>query len=159
MSSYPSVLQPPMAGPSASVLPPTAPTTIAAPLSASTAAGASSVPSFVVPLNQPPYPQYPVYGTVPHSQYPTAPYYQYPTTYPYYPPPQPVGAPNASTNISTGASSTTPTTASTVNGAPWSEEELDRLRKLAEESKSHSNQAGKADWDWVVAEWGSSRSK
>lgn len=148
---YPPVLQPPLAGPSSTVLPSTTTAAPAAPLST------PGVPSFVVPLNQPPYPQYPVYGSAPHAQYPTAPYYQYPTPYPYYPHPQPIGAPIANTPTSAGATATT--IATTSNSKSWSEEESERLRKLAEESKSRSGQMAKVDWEWVVGEWGPSKSR
>jgi hypothetical protein len=154
-------LQPHIAGPSTAGLPTPSTAAPAAPLATSTTTGAPSVTSFVVPLNQPPYPQYPVYGSAPHAQYPTAPYYQYSTTYPYYSPPQLLGAPinTATAAGATATNSTTTSTAPTVNGAPWSEGESERLRKLAEESKSRGSQAGKVDWEWVVGEWGSSRSK
>ena len=45
------------------------------------------------------------------------------------------------------------------NSGPWTEEETERLKKLAEDSKGRGGQAGEVDWDWVVTEWGHSRTR
>ncbi|KAF8959526.1 hypothetical protein BDZ97DRAFT_1761389 [Flammula alnicola] len=134
--------------------------------------------SFVVPLGaQPAYPQYPVYAAA-HGQYPTTPYYQYaaygqPGTY-YAQPPQPVPtpaaqpavqpAPNTSvtppTVLPTATITTTPATGGTVigNQGAWSDEETERLKKVAEESRS-KGPSGDIEWDWVIQEWGISRTR
>jgi len=188
---YQPAVQPPVAGPSTTL----APTSSSAPPAAvhphsgsasTTQPGIISASSFVVPLQQPPvYPQYAVYGSTPHAQYPTASYYHqyapYPT--PYYghahtQPSQPSSISSASVTASTAASAaptggTAPTTATTItttpatggtmigNSGPWSEEESERLKKLAEDSRSRAGAgiAGEVDWDWVVSEWGPTRSR
>ncbi|KAJ8692453.1 hypothetical protein PTI98_009763 [Pleurotus ostreatus] len=40
----------------------------------------------------------------------------------------------------------------------WSDEEVDRLRRLAEDSKSY-NSAGEIDWDWLCRQWGHGRTR
>jgi hypothetical protein len=189
---YQPALQPPVAGPSTTL----APTSSSAPPPAvhppsgsatTTQPGIiSASPSFVLPLQQPPvYPQYAVYGSAPHAQYPTASYYHQYTPYstPYYghvhtQPSQPSSISGASVTTSAGASAaptggtTLPTTATTItttpatggtmigNSGPWSEEESERLKKLAEDSRSRgAGIAGEVDWDWVVSEWGPTRSR
>jgi hypothetical protein len=125
--------------------------------------------SFVMPLgSQPPYPQYPMY--TPQGHYPTAPYYQY-TPYgqpAYYAPPpiapaQPPSAPSVSvahTPQPTATITTTPATGGTVigNQGAWSEEETERLKKVAEESRSKST-TGEIEWEWVISQWGISRTR
>ena len=185
---YQPAVQPPVAGPSTTL----APTSSSAPPAAVHAHSGSvtatqpgiisAPPSFVVPLQQPPvYPQYAVYGSTPHAQYPTASYYhQYAPYPPYYghAHTQPSQPSSASVTASTAASAPTggttlPTTATTItttpatggtmigNSGPWSEEESERLKKLAEDSRSRAGAgiAGEADWDWVVSEWGPTRSR
>jgi hypothetical protein len=56
--------------------------------------------------------------------------------------------------------------AATGNAAPggtqgaWSEEETERLRRLAEQSReSNAQNKGEIDWDWVVNTWGQSRTR
>lgn len=57
--------------------------------------------------------------------------------------------------------------AATGNAAPggtqgaWSEEEIDRLKKLAEQSKDMggNQNRGEIEWDWVVQQWGTSRTR
>jgi hypothetical protein len=135
--------------------------------------------SFVVPLGaQPGYPQYPVYAAT-HGQYPTTPYYQYshppygqPGAY-YAPPPQPIPAlpapapPTvlhtsgpAATPQPTATITTTPATGGTVigNQGAWSDEETERLKKLTEDSRSKGS-SGEIEWDWVIQEWGISRTR
>ncbi|KAF9048446.1 hypothetical protein BJ165DRAFT_1459614 [Panaeolus papilionaceus] len=134
--------------------------------------------SFIVPLvgQAPPYPQYPMY---PPAQYPTPPYYQYPYPPTYYSQQAVAGAstvaPAATTQPTPSASapptvipstsqpivSTIPSTSTGTmmgNSGSWSDEETERLRKLAEESKTKSA-SGEIEWDWVVQEWGPSRSR
>lgn len=185
-----SMYQPSVASPSTSTLASsssTAPhTTLHSPVSATTQPGIiSTSPTFVVPLQQPPvYPQYTVYGSAPHTQYPTTSYYHQYATYPspYYPhahtqPPQPSsisvagGTTTANTSATSTGGTTLPATAATItttpatggtmigNSGPWSEEESENLKKLAENSKSRAGNAGDIDWDWVVSEWGPTRSR
>ena len=52
------------------------------------------------------------------------------------------------------------TPAAAGNQGAWSEEETEKLKKLAEESKtqgSHDN--GEIDWDWVCNAWGPGRTR
>ncbi|KAG6907167.1 hypothetical protein DXG01_010292 [Tephrocybe rancida] len=134
--------------------------------------------SFAMPLptTQPAYAQYQMYA----GQYPTTPYYQYPYVTPgaYYQPPaqtaptvqpQPAVAPpqptptpqpeaSTSTDINVSAVNviTTGPSGAGVNQGAWSEDETERLKKLAEESKT---QSGEIDWDRVVAQWGNGRTR
>ncbi len=74
-------------------------------------------------------------------------------------------APTGGTTLPTTAATitTTPATGGTMigNSGPWSEEELERLKKLAEDGRSRvgAGTAGEVDWDWVVSEWGPTRSR
>ena len=127
----------------------------------------------------------PMYPTPAGSRYPTTPYYSYPPQppAPYYPPPPqtqsappapptptappppPPAPPTSAPATSTGTLSTF--NAATGNVAPggqqgsWSEDETERLRKLAEQSKESGGAQGKGeiDWDWVVHQWGNSRTR
>ncbi|KAL0948635.1 hypothetical protein HGRIS_010442 [Hohenbuehelia grisea] len=79
-------------------------------------------------------------------------------------PPQPP-APQASTSSgpSVSAPSTTPGTSVMSPLGPgvqgtWSEDEVERLKKLAEESKAKTP-SGEIDWDWVVSSWGHGRTR
>ncbi|KAH0585473.1 hypothetical protein H2248_008713 [Termitomyces sp. 'cryptogamus'] len=149
-----------------------------------TSAVISNPASFVMPLPsaQPAYPQYSMY--VPPGQYPTTPYYQYPYVTPgtYYAQPQPqvstsaqpqspvtqtqpVRTPQPQTEASTSTGITvstanviTSSTGAGGNQGAWSDEETERLKKLAEESRS-GMQTGEIDWDRVVAQWGNSRTR
>lgn len=125
--------------------------------------------SFVVPLGaQPSYPQYPMYP--PQGHYPTSPYYQYtPWGQPAYQGPPPVvpapppSAPSVSvapTPQPTATITTTPATGGTVigNQGAWSEEETERLKNLAEESKSKGT-SGEIEWEWIIGQWGISRTR
>lgn len=40
----------------------------------------------------------------------------------------------------------------------WTDEEQERLKDLAEQSKSIGN-AGSIEWDWVINQWGPSRTR
>ena len=134
--------------------------------------------TFVVPLGvQPPYPAYPIYSAAP-GQYPTTPYYQYaaygqpgvhyavpPQSNPPPPPPSTVpsvahtSTPPVSTQP-TATITTTPATGGTVigNQGAWSEEETEQLKRMAEESRSKGT-SGEIDWDWLIQEWGISRTR
>ena len=149
-------------------------TTTTTPTATATPGVITGAQSFVVPLGQPTYPQY-VYGSAP-GQYTTTPYYQYPAyghPAPYYAhPPQmpPQQQPVASTSAAapttpaapqpTATITTTPATGGTVigNQGAWSDEETEKLKKLAEESKSKGT-SGEIEWDWVIQEWGISRTR
>jgi hypothetical protein len=117
--------------------------------------------SFVVPLTtQPaayPHAQYPIYTP---GQYPTTPYYHqyYPGT--YYPQPVPAAQPQqASTSAATTSTPTTATSnAATSAVGAWSDEETERLKKLAEESRPIGT-SGEIEWDWVVHQWGNTRTR
>ena len=156
--------------------------TISAPASTGAVANPPSVitnaQSFVVPLGaQAPYPQYPMYPSAP-GQYATAPYYhQYPpytaagTYYPQPQQPQPLLATQpqpsqaqtptatAATTQPTATITTTPATGGTVMGnqGAWSDEETERLKKIAEEHRSKTT--GEINWDAVIQEWGISRTR
>ena len=118
--------------------------------------------SFTVPLQAGPHPQtmqFPqTYPPESQAQYPTMPY--------YYPPPY-AGA--SYIPISSAAPSMSPSTQPTIqqlttpgNGAgsqgAWTDEEQERLKQLAEQSKSIGN-TEHIEWDWVVNQWGSSRTR
>ena len=156
--------------------------TVSAPASTSALANPPSVitnaQSFVVPLGaQTAYPQYPVYPSAP-GQYATTPFYHQYTPYTaastYYPPqqaqpappatqPQPAqpraatAAPTATTPTAT--ITTTPATGGTVMGnqGAWSDEETERLKKMAEEHRAKAT--GEINWDLVIQEWGISRTR
>ncbi|KAI0322536.1 hypothetical protein OF83DRAFT_1092691 [Amylostereum chailletii] len=148
---------------------------------ASTPASTSSQPppvitnpqSFVMPLSAPGGVPPPMYPTMYPPRYPTTPYYQYPASS-YYPPVQ-------AQQMSTSAPPTThyassppppppaasaPATATTINmnttaggaSGTWGEDEVERLKKLSEESKA-STSGGDVDWDWVVTSWGNTRTR
>lgn len=115
------------------------------PVPSSSSPQAANPPAFAHPLG----------AVMPVSQfgtYPTAPYYQY--QYPggpYYPPPPPP-APAASTTPAPQFANT-----SGHQGA-WSDEEVERLKRLADESKAIPG--GETEqWDWVINQWGNSRTR
>lgn len=126
--------------------------------------------SFVVSLGaQSTYPpsQYPGIYASALGQYPTTPYYhQYPAYAPpgttYYGPPQTqqsTAQPQLHASASTTSTAITSTTAAVGgNQGAWSDEETERLKKLAEESKS-TGTSGEMEWDWVVHEWGNGRTR
>ncbi|KAI0255111.1 hypothetical protein BJV78DRAFT_1181392 [Lactifluus subvellereus] len=131
--------------------------------------------TFVMPLgipntSQPIYPT--MYGTT-QPRYPTAPYYQYPHAAGYYqtippqsasaPPPSSSSAPPANqfvASTSTPATSTLTMAASNPTGASgaWADEEVERLKSLAEQSRT-SGSSNETDWDWVVGQWGNTRTR
>ncbi|CAK5276134.1 unnamed protein product [Mycena citricolor] len=82
---------------------------------------------------------YPLPMAPSYAHYPAAYYHPYPYAAPPPPPP-----PQAS--------------ASAPAPGAWSDEEVERLRKLAEDSKTR-NTTAEPDWDWVVGQWGHSRSR
>ena len=134
--------------------------------------------SFVIPLGaQAAYPHYP---SVP-GQYATTPYYhQYAYTAglpggTYYPQPQQaqttppaiqpqsaqprVATATTATTQPTATITTTPATGGTVvgNQGAWSDEETERLKKMAEEHRVKAT--GEINWDAVIQEWGISRTR
>ncbi|KXN81310.1 hypothetical protein AN958_05165 [Leucoagaricus sp. SymC.cos] len=121
--------------------------------------------SFVVPLTtQPagyPHAQYPMYAP---GQYPTTPYYHQYYTGTYYPPQpvQPAQPPPPQASTSTVPTSppapSVSTNAATGAVGAWSDEETERLKKLAEDSKSVGT-SGEIEWDWVVHQWGNTRTR
>ncbi|KAG2017785.1 hypothetical protein CC2G_007266 [Coprinopsis cinerea AmutBmut pab1-1] len=126
--------------------------------------------SFVVPLGgQPgfPPPQYPVYGA---GQYPTSPYYPFPFSQPYYsaqPPPASTSAAPSTNTPQPPATATPPTAVPAATSAPgtstptnstWSEEDVEKLKKWAEESKGTTS-TGEIDWDYVTRNFGDKRSR
>ncbi|KAI0324584.1 hypothetical protein GY45DRAFT_1331359 [Cubamyces sp. BRFM 1775] len=80
-------------------------------------------------------------------------------------PPQPAPAPPAPIPANTPTISTF--NAATGNTAPgghqgtWSEEETERLKRLAEQSKEMGGpqNKGEIEWDWVIQQWGNSRTR
>ncbi|KAK7044100.1 hypothetical protein VNI00_007816 [Paramarasmius palmivorus] len=145
------------------------------------ASAASSAPptvinqpqSFVVSMGAPP-PQYPVYTHPPATQYTPASYYpQY--SYPYppssYPPPPPSSTtqqsspsqpqppqPTASGSGSSTTNNNVSPAAVASNSGAWSDEEVERLKKLSEESRA-KGYTGESVWDWVVSQWGKGRTR
>ncbi|KAI0267683.1 hypothetical protein BC834DRAFT_54903 [Gloeopeniophorella convolvens] len=150
----------------------------AAPTPAATTPQPSTVitnPStFVMPLGMPgaSQPMYPtMYATTP-SRYPTAPYYQYPPAPGYYPmPPQSASAPpTASSSAPPTTQFVAPTTNATTStltmsasnpagaSGAWADDEVERLKRLAEQSRT-SGSSNETDWDWVVGQWGNTRTR
>ena len=141
------------------------------------------------PVYAAPGQRYPGTVTTPYYPYPQGtPYYPQPQPQVPQPqaqapaPAQPVTAPPAPTPVSAAPTTTTTTTttatttvsappsgtlstfnAATGNVAPggqqgtWSEEETDRLRRLADQSKEANK--GDIEWDWVIAQWGNTRTR
>ncbi|KZT19801.1 hypothetical protein NEOLEDRAFT_1141558 [Neolentinus lepideus HHB14362 ss-1] len=163
MPMYASFPQPPPAASptapptSASAAPSQTPTTATSAnpgISASTAANNSVITnpqSFVLSLS----------GA--QSRYPTAPYYQY--TGPYQPAPQATYY-TTSTTGSASATIANPSLSAGAGGGPatggnsgtWSDEETERLKRLAEQSKTTGG-SGEIEWDWVINQWGNSRTR
>ncbi|KIK62439.1 hypothetical protein GYMLUDRAFT_58205 [Collybiopsis luxurians FD-317 M1] len=121
------------------------------PVSTSPPTVISQPQSFVVSMSNSAYPVY--------SQYPTTSYYQYPYGHPgaYYapvpPPPTNTAAPQSQAPVTPAPTSSS--SALTISGA-WSDDETERLKKLADEKR---NSAGEIDWDDVVNLWGNGRSR
>ncbi|KAJ3744155.1 hypothetical protein DFH05DRAFT_1494106 [Lentinula detonsa] len=110
--------------------------------------------TFVVPMGNHAY-----YGPPP-SQYPTTSYYSYPYGHPgaYYtpavaPPPAP---PPATPTAPPPTPTVSITTSVTGNSGAWSDEEIERLKSLAEEKRTNS---GEIDWDDITSHWGSTRTR
>ncbi|KAH9945269.1 uncharacterized protein BXZ73DRAFT_38764 [Epithele typhae] len=90
-----------------------------------------------------------------------------PTPTPSQPVPQPAPAPAPAPPIPSNAATISTFSAATGNTAPgghqgtWSEEETDRLKRLAEQSKEMGNapNKGEIEWDWVIHQWGNSRTR
>lgn len=87
------------------------------------------------------------YGTTPYSYYSTQP--QQSGTHPYL----------AQQQVMKPVNLTTPAAAG--NQGAWSDEEKERLKQLAEESKTASTATDPdiIDWDWVCNAWGSGRTR
>ncbi|THV01029.1 hypothetical protein K435DRAFT_963703 [Dendrothele bispora CBS 962.96] len=120
--------------------------------------------SFVVPMSAPVH--YSVYP--PPAAYPTASYYQYPYGQPYYaPPPVPASTSTPQPHVPVPAPAPAPPapsptvtapTSATGNQGAWSDEEVERLKKLSAEARA-AGQTGDAEWDWIVNQWGNGRTK
>lgn len=130
-------------------------------------------PAMPPPSHPPPHaqPYYPPMYAAAGSRYPTAPYYSYPAqpAYNYPAPTQPAAATAPSSAAPTTSTTGTISTFNAATGsvAPggqqgtWSEEETDKLRKLAEQSREMGGpqNKGEIEWDWVVHQWGNSRTR
>ncbi|KAG8213434.1 hypothetical protein J3R82DRAFT_11947 [Butyriboletus roseoflavus] len=115
----------------------------------------SNPQSFVVSMgHQHPTPQQFVPGMYSAPTYPTAPYYGYGGYSSFYPS---VPAPQAGPSPSTGSNgSAGPIPGSAGNQGAWSDEETEKLKKLAEE---HRNASGEIAWDALCEKWGNSRTR
>jgi hypothetical protein len=112
--------------------------------------------SFVVSMgHQHPPPQQFVPGMYGAPAYPTTPYYAYGGYGGFFPPvtaPQAgPSTPTAGTSGSAGAAS-----GSAGNQGAWSDEETEKLKKLAEE---YRNVSGDIAWDALCEKWGNSRTR
>lgn len=87
------------------------------------------------------------YGTTPYSYYSTQP--QQTGAHPYM----------AQQQVMKPVNLTTP--AASGNQGAWSDEETERLKQLAEDSKNAGSgtDSGHIDWDWVCNTWGSGRTR
>ncbi|KAF8415007.1 hypothetical protein L210DRAFT_3432899, partial [Boletus edulis BED1] len=86
--------------------------------------------------------------------YPTAPYYGYSGYSSFYPS---IPAPQAGPSTSTGSNGPAgPIPGSAGNQGAWSDEETEKLKKLAEE---HRNANGEIAWDALCEKWGNSRTR
>ncbi|KAI6033323.1 hypothetical protein EDC04DRAFT_2868889 [Pisolithus marmoratus] len=127
----------------------------ATPVTQSSAAVITNPQSFVVPMS---HPQQPSQQFVPsvynNPAYPTAPYYGYGGYAGYYPSVPQAGpsAGSSSPPISTNAINSN----SAGNQGAWSDEETEKLKKLAEE---HRNNNGDIAWDALCEKWGNSRTR
>lgn len=104
--------------------------------------------------HQHPTPQQFVPGMYSAPTYPTAPYYGYggySGFYPSVPAPQPGPSASTGSNGSVG-----PIPGSAGNQGAWSDEETEKLKKLAEE---HRNANGEIVWDALCEKWGNSRTR
>lgn len=143
-----------MANPSQAVLKPPlapapgkgAPAPVAAPV-------ITNAGSFVVSLSGQGVPPASYQSFAP-GRYPTTSYYAYatqshpPGAHPYMAQQQVMKPVNLSTPAAAG------------NQGAWSDEETEKLKRLAEESKTQGTaDSGDYDWDWVCATWGPGRTR
>lgn len=126
--------------------------------SANPSSATVNVQTFTVPLGAQPattgqsiqYAQ--TYAPQSHPHYPTMPYYYPPpyaaTSYMPIPSASPSAPPVAQAVMADGIG----------NQGPWTNEEQERLKQLAEQSRS-ADKSGDIDWDWVVQQWGGNRTR
>lgn len=116
--------------------------------------------SFVMPLGGSPAPAAP----------PAFPSYQPPTRYTPQPGPTTYYSSYPAQSSASGAQAfmahqqvmkpvNLQTPAAAGNQGAWSEEETEKLRRLAEESRTAGNPDGDYDWDWVCNNWGPGRTR
>ena len=115
----------------------------------------SNPQSFVVSMgHQHPTPQQFVQGMYSTPTYPNTPYYGYSGYNGFYPS---VPAPQAGPSTSVGSNGTAAhIPGSAGNQGAWSDEETEKLKKLAEE---HRNSSGEIAWDALCEKWGNSRTR
>ncbi|KAI5992122.1 hypothetical protein EDD15DRAFT_2271981 [Pisolithus albus] len=125
------------------------------PVTQSTATMITNPQSFAVPMSHPQQPSQQFVPSMYNSPaYPTVPYYGYGAYGGYYPS-VPQAGPSA-------GSSTPPTSSNAANNnsagnqGAWSDEETEKLKKLAEE---HRNSSGDITWDALCEKWGNSRTR
>ncbi|KAI0635687.1 hypothetical protein C8Q77DRAFT_1071664 [Trametes polyzona] len=115
-------------------------------------------PSASAPPAQAPPPQ----TTTPQPATQSAPPTPAPAPAPAPPAPVPASAP-----VPTNTGTISTFSAATGNTAPgghqgtWSEEETEKLKRLAEQSKEMggAQNKGEIEWDWVIQQWGNSRTR
>ncbi|KAJ7039649.1 hypothetical protein C8F04DRAFT_1086099 [Mycena alexandri] len=126
--------------------------------------------SFVVSLGT--QPAYPYASYPPSAQYPGPYYAPYGYAPGYYAPPQsqpqaqpsqpaPPSQPPPAQASSSSIKPLPPAVAAAGNGGtqgPWSDDEVERLKKLTEDSKA-SSASKEIEWDWVVGEYGPGRTR
>ena len=143
-----------MANPTESVLKPPAPPAPGKPLVPAPAAPViNHAGSFVMSLSGQAVPPA-AYQHFQPPRYTTTPYYAYatqthpPGAHPYI----------AQTQVMKPVNLSTPAAAG--NQGAWSDEETEKLKRLAEESKSQgTTENGEIDWDWVCNQWGAGRTR
>ncbi|KAI5117964.1 hypothetical protein M0805_001625 [Coniferiporia weirii] len=110
--------------------------------------------SFVMSLSNSPT-QGSYTGFQPPNRYPTTPYYSY-ATQPHQPGAHPY---MAQQQVMKPVNLSTPAAAG--NQGAWSEEETEKLKRLAEESKTAGTgtDGGEIDWDRVCSTWGPGRTR
>lgn len=124
-----------------------APAVVSAP-NAAHPPSAPSVPTAAVPAPPPaPQPQPPAPAPTPAT--PPAPA----TTAVAGPPP-----PSPASGISAFNAATGTVAAGGTQGA-WSDEETERLKRLAEQSRETGPNKGEIEWDWVIQQWGNTRTR
>jgi hypothetical protein len=120
--------------------------------------------SFTLPLaaqgatHPQPLQYHPTYPPQAQGQYPTMPYY-------YTPPyagasyaPISSAAPSMSPSAQPSIQQMSALGSSAGSQGAWTDEEQERLKELAEKSKSVGS-TGNIEWDWVVHQWGSGRTR